>query len=90
MNHSRRLRLNVNIPLPHILKIAAMHAGSESLRFNPCLLLSQTLPVTTTEPVGLRPWRFHHVWPGAALLFAAVANVAWIAALGYGFIRFVL
>jgi hypothetical protein len=29
-----RLRLNVNFPLRRILKIAAMHAGSESLRFS--------------------------------------------------------
>jgi hypothetical protein len=36
-----RLRLNVNFLLRRILKIAAMHAGSESLRFSPCLLLSR-------------------------------------------------
>jgi hypothetical protein len=52
--------------------------------------LSQTLPVTTTAPSDLRPWLFYRVWPVAVLLFAAVLNVVWIAALGYAFIRFVL
>ena len=60
MNHSRRLRLNVNIPLPHILKIAAMHAGSESLRFNPCLLLSR-------KPCRLPPLSQSAFAPGASI-----------------------
>jgi len=47
-------------------------------------------PVTTTESLGLRPWRFHHIWPVAVVLFAAVMNVVWIAVLGYAFIRLVL
>ena len=60
MNHSRRLRLNVNFPLPHILKIAAMHAGSESLRFNPCLLLSR-------KPSRLPPLSQSAFAPGASI-----------------------
>ena len=50
----------------------------------------QTLPVTTTAPIVLGRSRFHHVWPGAILIFAAVLNVVWIAALGYAFFRFML
>jgi hypothetical protein len=51
--------------------------------------LSETVPVTTTEPLDFHPWLFHHVWPVAVVLFAAVVNVVWIAVLGYA-IRLVL